>query len=396
MLHYVEVHPTMKKTLAAELITAREALRDKIRSLKEDVAESRIRTETAYSPITRPLKDIAAKIETVGLLSDSKPRLYPKAEKISKMDRFMDDISGIASKYEDEHFTQKPKIPLKPTRRKLITSTPEKKKVISTPTIPSFQVQEEIFEGQPGEVIDEEYLDSSDDTGALISYGKDRVERFKDELEEQLASPDVQAALEMFDPLPRRYIVGLTKDVTDEYDQVYGVRQTPEGFYIGVSPVEFDDKDILVGKFKYSGTTGLYDLLFKNNPGRFTIQDVRNYKDILQRSNAAYMNYIPEAGLTTEDESRKFQDIIKPIIEGDKPKVHWARYWPHPKKKTLGGALQKQVVPDALIEYEYWDDPNELVNRLRLLMASQAAGNSAHVNEITSIISELAEAKIIR
>ena len=45
--------------------------------------------------------------------------------------------------------------------------------------------------------------------------------------------------------------------------------------------------------------------------------------------------------------------------------------------------------------YIYWDDPNELVDRLRLLLASQAAGNPSHTNEIISIIEELREAKVI-
>ena len=35
------------------------------------------------------------------------------------------------------------------------------------------------------------------------------------------------------------------------------------------------------------------------------------------------------------------------------------------------------------------EDPNEFVDRLRLLLASQAAGNSSHTNEIISILEEL-------
>ena len=34
------------------------------------------------------------------------------------------------------------------------------------------------------------------------------------------------------------------------------------------------------------------------------------------------------------------------------------------------------------IDYVHWDDPNELLDRLRLLMASQRVGNSGHTNEI--------------
>lgn len=45
--------------------------------------------------------------------------------------------------------------------------------------------------------------------------------------------------------------------------------------------------------------------------------------------------------------------------------------------------------------HSYWNDPNELVDRLRLLIASKSAGHSGHNNEIISIIEELREHKII-
>jgi len=41
------------------------------------------------------------------------------------------------------------------------------------------------------------------------------------------------------------------------------------------------------------------------------------------------------------------------------------------------------------VDYVHWDDPNELVDRLRLLDASRNAGNNAHDNEILSTIEEL-------
>jgi len=47
------------------------------------------------------------------------------------------------------------------------------------------------------------------------------------------------------------------------------------------------------------------------------------------------------------------------------------------------------------IDYVHWDDPNKLVDHLRLLDASHQAGNNAHDNEILSIIEELREASLI-
>ena len=47
------------------------------------------------------------------------------------------------------------------------------------------------------------------------------------------------------------------------------------------------------------------------------------------------------------------------------------------------------------IDYVHWNDPNELVDRLRLLDASRRAGNNAHDNEILSIVEELREVGLI-
>lgn len=47
------------------------------------------------------------------------------------------------------------------------------------------------------------------------------------------------------------------------------------------------------------------------------------------------------------------------------------------------------------IEYRHFDDFNEIIDRLRLLMSSQSAGNTNHNNEIISIIEELREGGII-
>lgn len=62
--------------------------------------------------------------------------------------------------------------------------------------------------------------------------------------------------------------------------------------------------------------------------------------------------------------------------------------------KVSGGELMMQVTNNP-IDYVYWDDPNELVDRLRLLIASQEAGNSNHSNEINRILEELIESNII-
>lgn len=66
------------------------------------------------------------------------------------------------------------------------------------------------------------------------------------------------------------------------------------------------------------------------------------------------------------------------------------------RSTTYGLGLEKEFIPYTQnIVYEYFDDPNELCDRLKLLVASKKAGNSNHDQEINSIIQELRELNII-
>lgn len=66
------------------------------------------------------------------------------------------------------------------------------------------------------------------------------------------------------------------------------------------------------------------------------------------------------------------------------------------KKKKTGAGIETDFIPyNENIVHEFYDDPNELCERLHLLIASKAAGNSNHSQEINSIIAELRESGII-
>lgn len=66
-------------------------------------------------------------------------------------------------------------------------------------------------------------------------------------------------------------------------------------------------------------------------------------------------------------------------------------------KIKYGKSLEKKFIPyTENIVYEYYDDPNELCERLKLLVSSKGAGNSNHDQEINSIVEELRERHIIK
>lgn len=68
------------------------------------------------------------------------------------------------------------------------------------------------------------------------------------------------------------------------------------------------------------------------------------------------------------------------------------------RKRELkkGKGIEKSFIPyNQNIVYEYYDNPNELCDRLRLLLASKGAGNTNHDQEVNSIVEELRERGII-
>lgn len=66
------------------------------------------------------------------------------------------------------------------------------------------------------------------------------------------------------------------------------------------------------------------------------------------------------------------------------------------KKKRSGKCLEKKFIPySENIVYEYYDNPNDLCERLKLLLSSKSAGNTNHNQEINSIIHELRHRHII-
>lgn len=100
--------------------------------------------------------------------------------------------------------------------------------------------------------------------------------------------------------------------------------------------------------------------------------------------------------LSSSDDDDSSEGVISPPakrgIRGVKHRLIQGRM-----KRGNGIALPETMrySKNQNVSYTYWNDPNELVDRLRLLVASKSAGHSGHVNEIMSIIEELREADII-
>lgn len=163
-------------------------------------------------------------------------------------------------------------------------------------------------------------------------------------------------------------------------DTEYGVRKLQTGLFIGNSNISFTNDFVHVVDKNYQRTPGLIELLFKKIPNIniLTTEDIKNYQTIVKQTNADRKHYLADRSVR-ESKEWKFKNFI-------------AKNKQNTSKKGSG---VYNVALNQDFDYVHWDDPNELVDRLRLILASQNAGNNSHTNEINSIIEELQEAKII-
>ncbi|XP_067208490.1 uncharacterized protein, partial [Linepithema humile] len=199
-------------------------------------------------------------------------------------------------------------------------------------------------------------------------------------------------------PLGQEYIGELLSgDKKRGIDNVYGVYFNDAGTFLGDKVFDIDkDDNVIVDGVKYAGTPGLFELIFKRLPDDTlcTEDDKQKYKSILLATNAhrrGHNAHLPVLG----NKGYKYKHIITPLISKKGEGVA------HLDRRGVGRTLPKCNVPqtmtvtDNAVDYVHWDDPNELVDRLRLLDASRQAGNNAHDNEFLSIIEELREAGLI-
>lgn len=174
-----------------------------------------------------------------------------------------------------------------------------------------------------------------------------------------------------------------------ESDTNYGIKKMKNGQYkIGKSEVKLSNQNIFVSKHTFKLTTGLMSLLFLKTPLYYTNGDLTNYKKIILLT-GVHLNIQRKL---KNDDSFKFNHIINPLFIGEELNHD------DEKEMKVGKSLQTnymELLTDTKIDYKYWDDINELVDRLKLLFASQAAGHNGHNNEIIAIIEELKEANVI-
>lgn len=155
----------------------------------------------------------------------------------------------------------------------------------------------------------------------------------------------------------------------EEKDKIYGPKKYSNGnCKLGQEEVKFKNGAVIIKDTSYQLTPGLVELLCSRYPMQYTDNDLNTYKEILIQTSA----HLTQDGTKIKKGGTKYTQIIRKLFPSG-----------------MGVKLQAHNLV-------YWNDPNELVDRLRLLLASQSAGNTGVSNEILSIFEELYESGVTK
>ena len=164
-------------------------------------------------------------------------------------------------------------------------------------------------------------------------------------------------------------------EIAEEYlkdpnrDKILGIRNVEGLYYIGNKQATIMDNNILIGDEKFTGTPGLWELLMSKNPDNFTENNYDEYEKLMVKTNALHKDYNPNNPYPRSSRSDKWY-LVSQI---------WANK-EYTKKKEGYEGKGVVVIPS---------NPNALLERLDLLLASQKAGHTGVRNELVSICDEL-------
>ena len=154
-------------------------------------------------------------------------------------------------------------------------------------------------------------------------------------------------------------------------DKIFGIRNVEGLYYIGNEQATIANNNIMIDNEKFKGTPGLWELLMSVNPDDdyFDENDYDEYAKLMVKTNALHKNYNPNNPYPRSSRSDKWY-LINQI---------WANREYIKKTEEYEGE-GVVVIPS---------DPNALLERLELLLASQEAGHTGVRNELVSICDEL-------
>lgn len=221
----------------------------------------------------------------------------------------------------------------------------------------------------------------------IIDAQKDQSENLQKELQKVSSSLE---PLKMLPPTPAPLPIDApkfdgtklgdvaTKAISDSvssggYDNITGLTTSDGKFYLGDSEVDIDGNDLIIDGDRYPGSPGLWSLITSKRPldGSYNEEDLESYSVIMRRTNAIRSEKNPNRPKLNT--GFKWKELLKPIWNEQKKGGKRAST---SKKKGKG----LEFLPS---------DPAQLLEQLKLSLASNQAGNTGERNRIVSILETL-------
>lgn len=343
-----------EKNMLEQLTVARDAIRRKYQLIKQGKANLERTLNETFKPVVDPLK-----------------KLVEEADKNNSVDKTI-TVGKRSVKREKIKFENI----FKPEAAESSHKSTDK-----TPYFNSTAIEND----KTLQPLDTSYESAADDQEDIFNeFSNESID----------TSPNKHNELELLNDSIAGDYIRLLHDkstIKSNLDKTFGVRFVEDEYMIGNSSIQFEKDKVTVNDETYAKTPGLMELLFHREPNSKLISslDEENYMKILEKTNA-YRKKNEANGELRNKNLKKFKNFIAPHLMSPNNSR---------KRKSIGGSgllpTHKIARKNTTFDYVYWDDPNELVDRLRLLIAEQAAGNPSHVNEIHSIIEELRESGYI-
>lgn len=395
-----------KEEIVKKISELRKSIKKKHRTIKRELLDTEESWENKLKPIAEPLKKLVEEGEQLKLVEENK--------------RYKNEYNPFNSrkrKLNAEVTTPEKRYALPPPQGV------KRKQKINLPTFPDYESDYDYDEGAsslpplkriPRPNDEMEYDESSEQEDMVTEPTVDQTQT--EVFESHAASGEHLLKTPEGRSLARNYIEqNFQGRVAKEYflknitggrkvDSTFGIRVEGDQWMLGDKEVEIDVDDLIINKKRYKGTRGLYELIFMSFPNHYIYdeEDIENYKTILEDTNVHRSKY-SSSGKLRSSRSHKYKNIIARLVSRERlvsappflgsgmcstnPMETYADQLQDAGVENESGLLLSPAKPNVI----YWDDPNELVERLRTLYASQQAGNTGLGNEINAITEELVE-----
>ena len=217
--------------------------------------------------------------------------------------------------------------------------------------------------------------------------GEEKKEKEKEEEEEEEEEEEVEEEEEE----EKKHIGKIAYKYLNKFskDETFGIKKEEDKYKIGSQDIIIFNNDIFMENRNkmFKGTDGLWDLIMSKNPKKFDDKDYEKYKELMIISDALHIGDNPNNPYPKGNHrGPKWERIIAPIWFGKKEGLREP-----PKKKRIellsGSRKKKGYEGEGVVVIP--SDPNALLERLDLLLASQEAGHTGVRNELVSICDEL-------